>query len=88
MNETIKALFAGAILLNAWAIAVFFIRFWKKTHDRLFAWFAACFILLGIERISIMCFPQEIHFRVYLIRLAAFLMIIFAILDKNRKRAQ
>ena len=82
----IRAALAGAIMLNAWAIAVFFLRFWKKTGDRLFGWFAACFTLLGIERISIMSFPEEVHFRVYLIRLAAFLMIIFAILDKNRKR--
>jgi len=82
----IKAMLSGAIMLNAWAISVFFLRFWKKTHDRLFAWFALAFNLLGIERITIVAIPGESHFHVYLIRLVAFLLIIFAIWDKNRKK--
>ena len=86
MNSSIKAMLAGAIMLNAWAIAVFFLRFWRKTCDRLFAWFSVAFILLGIERIDMVCFPGEPYFPVYLIRLAAFLLIICAILDKNRSR--
>ena len=81
----IKSMLAGAIMLNAWAISVFFLRFWRKTNDRFFGWFAAAFILLGLERISMTITPSEAHFHVYLIRLAAFLIIIFAILDKNRK---
>jgi len=81
----IKAILAGANMLNAWAIALFFLRFWKKTGDRLFAWFAAAFILLGIERIAMLSLSGETRFHIYLIRLAAFLVIMFAILDKNRK---
>jgi hypothetical protein len=83
----IKAMLSGAIMLNAWAISVFFLRFWKKTHDPLFAWFAVAFILLGIERISIVALPGEAYFHVYLIRLAAFLLIIFAIGQKNKSAA-
>lgn len=82
----IKAMLSGAIMLNAWAISLFFLRFWKKTRDRLFAWFAVAFILLGIERVTTVALPGESHFHVYLIRLAAFLVIIFAILEKNRQR--
>lgn len=82
----IKAMLAGAIMLNAWAISVFFMRFWKKTRDRLFAWFAVAFILLGIERATTIGFAGETHFHVYLIRLVAFLLIIFAIGEKNKKR--
>ena len=82
----IKAMLAGAIMLNAWAIAVFFIRFWRKTRDRLFAWFAVGFILLGIERITLISAPTETNFPVYLIRLAAFLLFICGIVDKNRAR--
>lgn len=82
----VKAMLAGAIMLNAWAIAVFFVRFWRKTHDRLFAWFAVAFILLGIERVTISSVPDETYFPVYFIRLVAFLVIICAIFDKNRSR--
>ena len=80
----IKAMLAGAAMLNACAIAVFFLRFWRKTRDRLFAWFAVAFILLGIERISILFLGAETYFPVYFIRLAAFLLIICGILEKNR----
>jgi hypothetical protein len=81
----LKPMLAGAIMLNAWAISLFFLRFWKKTRDRLFVWFAIAFLLLGIERISIVWLPGESHFHVYLLRLAAFLLIIFAIWDKNQR---
>ena len=77
-------LLAGAIMLNAWAIAVFFLRYWRRTHDALFACFAIAFLLLGIERLSLVILTGETHFRLYFIRLAAFIMIIFAIWLKNR----
>ena len=82
--ETFKAMLGGAILVSAWAIAVFFLRFWRKTRERLFALFAAAFALLGLERIAIVLVAGEAHSFVYLIRLAAFLLILFAIYDKNR----
>ena len=81
---TLRAMLAGAIMLNAWAIALFFMRFWRKSHDRLFAWFALAFLLLGIERVVMVTFPGEAHFQVYLVRLLAFLFIIYGIWDKNR----
>ena len=82
--ETFKAMLGGAILVCAWAVAVFFLRFWRKTRERLFALFAAAFALLGLERIAIVLVAGEAHSFVYLIRLAAFLLILFAIYDKNR----
>ena len=63
----------------------FFIRFWRKTRDRLFVFFAAAFLPLGVERLAILITSAELHSYCYLIRLAAFLLIIFAILDKNRR---
>ncbi len=72
-------------MLSAVAIAFFFLRFWRKTHDRLFGLFALAFLLLGIERVSILAVSSENRPGVYLLRLCAFLLIIFAIADKNRK---
>ncbi|HYG34460.1 MAG TPA: DUF5985 family protein, partial [Clostridia bacterium] len=52
--ETTRAFLSGAIMLNAWAISLFFLRFWRNTGDRLFAFFASAFVLLGVERVSIL----------------------------------
>ncbi len=83
--EIVKAMLAGAILVSAWAISLFFLRFWRKTRDPLFAYFGAAFLLLGLERVSIVVFWSEVHSFVFLVRLFAFLLIGFAIVDKNRR---
>lgn len=78
---------SGAVMLAFWAIGVFFLKFWKKTRDRLFFYFATAFWMLAIERIALAILrdpTQEIHSFVYLIRLTAFSIILFAIADKNR----
>lgn len=79
----------GAIAM-AWAVAaVFFLRFWRETRDRLFLIFAIAFCLLGLTRIimAAMPIPQEEHSFLYWIRLAAYLLILVAIVDKNRPRS-
>lgn len=78
-----KAMITGAIMLNAWAIAVFFWRLWKRTGDKLFWHFAAAFLLLGIERVPLV-FQTDGHPNyVYLIRLCAFVLIAAGIVGKN-----
>ncbi len=83
----IKAILAGAIMLNAWAIAVFFWRFWRKTGDKLFLCFAAAFILLGVERLGLSSWRGDGEY-VYLIRLCAFLLIAVGIIGKNIGRSE
>jgi hypothetical protein len=80
----INTLLAGAIIFAAWLVALFFWTFWKKSRDRLFAFFAAAFLLLGIERLCLAFWAEQGESYFYLIRLGAFLMIIYAIIDKNR----
>jgi hypothetical protein len=82
----VNSLLAGAIVFAAWLVALFFLTYWKKTRDRLFAFFAAAFFLLGIERLCLAFWAEHGESYFYLIRLAAFLMIIYAIIDKNRGR--
>lgn len=79
---------SGAILLASWAIALFFFRFQRTTGSRLFGFFAAAFILLGLERVCTEFMSSTFQSYVYLIRLCAFLLILFSILDKNRKNAK
>ena len=74
---------------NAMAFTVaglFFLRFWRETRERLFLTFAAAFWLLGIARVGVVMFrgATEFHVALYLLRLAAYLLIVYAILEKNR----
>jgi hypothetical protein len=77
----------GAMALASWVAALFFLRFWRDTGDRLFALFAASFFLLGITRIGLAWLhelnEQQTYF--YWVRLAAFVVILIAIIDKNRR---
>jgi Family of unknown function (DUF5985) len=83
--QALKPLLAGGIMVAAWAIFVFFVRFSRKTRDSFFLWFAVAFLLVGVERVAIFVVGSRASFLVYLIRLTAFLLIITAIWDKNRR---
>jgi hypothetical protein len=78
---------SGAICMAASVISLFFIRFWRKTHDPLFAFFAAAFAILALERVARLPWhvDNEVQPYTYLARLFAFLLIIVAIIRKNRK---
>ena len=76
----------GAIAMASWIAGLFFLRFWKETRDRLFLIFAMAFWLLGLTRLALVILAFEEHNYVYWVRLAAFLLILFAIIDKNRPR--
>lgn len=79
----------GAIAMGNAIAGLFFLRFWKDTNDRLFFIFAIAFWLFSVTRIALAFLPDhsehEIYF--YVVRLAAFGLILAAIIDKNRPRA-
>jgi hypothetical protein len=78
----------GAIAMASFAAGLFFLRFWRDTHDRLFLIFAMAFFLLGFTRIALALTNSDMEERtyVYWVRLAAFVLILVAIIDKNRPR--
>jgi hypothetical protein len=78
---------AGCAFLSLLVIALFFLKFWRQTRDRLFMFFAGAFLLLMTERFirSAMSFEEDMQPYVYSVRLAAFVLIIAAIIDKNRR---
>jgi Ca2+/Na+ antiporter len=78
---------SGAIIMANLVVGLFFLRFWRRTHDRLFAMFAAAFWMLAVNRIVLASLDVESEFRtsVYLVRLAGFVLILIAIIDKNRR---
>ncbi len=79
----------GAIVMASATVALFFLKFWRDTGDRLFAMFALSFLLLGITRLGLaMTMSKDFtegHTMWYWVRLAAFLLIVVAIADKNRR---
>lgn len=77
---------AGAITFGFLVCALFFLRFWRRTRDFLFQSFAIAFLLLGVVQaiLALGDIPVEERSWVYAIRLAAFLLILFAIVRKNR----
>jgi hypothetical protein len=78
---------SGAVMSQLLVASAFFFRFWKKTRDRLFAAFGFSFALMAIER-TVTGLTDPIHETTpaaYIFRLAAFICIMAAIIDKNRK---
>lgn len=78
----------GAIAMACFTISMFFLRFWKTTHDRFFLFFAISFCIEGIERVlmGLAHYSNEQEPLFYLLRLVAFIVILYAILDKNRSK--
>ena len=78
---------AGAATISLLVIAMFFLRFWRRTHDRLFLFFAGAFLILMVERIIRAGMEVETEWApyVYMVRLAAFILIIIGVVDKNRR---
>lgn len=78
---------SGAISMACLVVSLFFFQFWRRTRDRLFIVFAAAFVLLMLERIILVTITASHEFApfVYVVRLFAFLLIIAAIVDKNRR---
>jgi hypothetical protein len=81
----IESFMAGALTISALVVAMLFWRCKKTSGDRFFAFFAVAFLLLGIEHACIQFLSDNLRSLVYLIRLSAFLLIVYAIVDKNRK---
>ena len=79
-------LMAGAIVMGYAVCGLFFLRFWRRTGDRLFLVFALAFWLLGLQRLALAFTEpvEESRTGLYLVRLFAFLLILWAIIDKNR----
>lgn len=90
MKSMIGQFLSGALMLGFWTIGMFFRRFWKKTRDRFFAVFAWAFWVLAIERVALMLLSPDNEFRpyIYTIRLLAFLLMIGAIIEKNRSSSR
>jgi len=85
---TLYAFISGAVTFGFLLAALYFLRFWRRTGDFLFAAFAGAFALLGLNQalLALSNIAAEERSWVYVLRIAAFVLIIAAIAIKNRSQ--
>jgi hypothetical protein len=75
---------SGIVTAGYLIAALFFLRFWWRTKDNLFAAFAVAFLLFAAGQTGSIFFgPHDDTTVVYLIRLAGFVLLLIAIAGKN-----
>lgn len=81
-------LLSGMITMGFLLSGLFFLKFWVRSRDPLFAMFAVAFWLLALNQalLTILDLPREEQSWLYLLRLAAFGLIVVAIVHKNLSR--
>jgi len=84
----IEAFLLGVIVTASLTAGVFFLKFWRRTGDQLFLAFSVAFVIEGLNRIGFLFVdrPNEGNPIIYTVRLLAFLLIVAAIVWKNRSR--
>ena len=77
----------GVIATCSLTAGLFFLRFWRDTHDSLFLAFAVAFVIEGLNRSGRVFFhnPSEASPWVFIVRAFAFLLILAGIVNKNRR---
>jgi hypothetical protein len=80
------AVFLSGVATTGFILAgLFFFRFWRRTGDGLFIAFGVAFLLMALNQglIVLSGIPREEQSWLYLLRLAAFGLLIIAIVAKN-----
>ncbi len=87
MTSRLVVVLQAVAATAALVIGLVFLRFWRRGADTLFALFAAAFGLLALSWFLLALFSPTEESRPYIygIRLVAFLLIILAIMQKNRR---
>jgi hypothetical protein len=79
--------FMGVVGMGFAVAALFFVRFWLRTQDRLFAFFAVAFTILAVNRAGLVMVASDFRSdHLYWVRFLAFAMILGGIVDKNRSQ--
>lgn len=81
----VEAFLLGVIAITSLTAGLFFLKFWRRTHDSLFLAFSVAFFIEGINRVATLnaAHPNEGSPWIYTVRLLAFLIILGGILHKN-----
>lgn len=85
----IKQFLWGLLTMAHLVVALLLLRFWRLSRDRLFLFFAASFVTLAVNWLTLALIrpaPEAEHL-IYLIRLFGFVLLIIGIVDKNQRQA-
>lgn len=84
--QQIEAFLLGVIVTASLVAGAFFFRFWSRTRDPLFLAFGTAFVVEAINRASLLLLdnPSAANSGIYMVRLLSYLLILFAIIHKNR----
>jgi hypothetical protein len=76
---------SGAVTLSYLLAVVYFLRFRRRTSDRLFLIFAIAFALFALNQVVLFVLDatDERSNYFFILRVLGFVLILFAILDKN-----
>jgi hypothetical protein len=87
-TSLLVAFLRGAVAMSCLVAALLFFRYYRTTVDRLFLWFALAFVFLAGSYAAQGVMPAATDWRVYVfsVRLAAFCLIIYGIVEKNVRR--
>jgi hypothetical protein len=88
MSLGTSAFLGGLITMAFVVVGLFFVKFWTQTRDTLFIAFAIAFWLLALNQalVALSAVPREERSWIYLLRVAAFVVIAIAIVQKNTGR--
>ena len=77
----------GALAMGFSIGGLYFLRFWIESRDRFFLFFTLAFFALGAQwtGLAIVNPGLETTHLFFLVRLAAFVLIIVAVVDKNAR---
>jgi len=86
---TVNMFLSGMVTSGSLVAGLFFARFWARSRDSLFLAFTAAFWLLALNEllVSLVDEAEDRQIWLYLLRVAAFLLIAIAIVHKNARRA-
>lgn len=85
-STALKEFLLGALIMSDVGLALFFLHYWRVTKDRFFLFFTWSFVLGGTSRLVLAVHLGNDEFEplVYLIRFLSYVIILVAIIDKNR----
>ena len=77
----------GVLTMACVVASIFFFHYWRMSRDRLFAYFTVAFAAMALEWLGHALVTPTDPFRtgLYAVRLFAFVVILIAIIDKNRQ---
>ena len=86
LRATLLIAASGALTTAYAIIALYFFKFRSRSGDRLFTLFASAFLILAVQRLVLTVAREwgEESVWLYGLRLLAFVIIVYAIIDKNR----